>query len=88
MDDRRAVSCGNALVSSLHRLLRDEEVAGSNPVTPTNKCPGQTLSVSERPGHSSCSAADPEHSSQVGVIFTRRRDEGSLRLVLTLHPAP
>ena len=32
MDERRAVSGGNTLLSDLHRLLQDEEVAGSNPV--------------------------------------------------------
>ena len=37
MDDRHAMSCRNALVSSVHGLLRDEEVAGSNPVTPTTQ---------------------------------------------------
>jgi hypothetical protein len=36
MDARRAVSCGNALVSSLHRLLRDEGVARSE--TPIGVC--------------------------------------------------
>jgi hypothetical protein len=41
MDGRRAMSCGKSLVSSLHRSLRDEEVAGSTPVTPTTKGPGQ-----------------------------------------------
>jgi hypothetical protein len=32
MDDRHDVSCAKALVRSLHRLLRDEQVKGFNPV--------------------------------------------------------
>jgi hypothetical protein len=40
-DAKHALSCGNALVGVLSGLIRDEEVAGSNPVTPTIETPGQ-----------------------------------------------
>jgi hypothetical protein len=39
-------------LDDLPTVLRDEEVSGSNPVTPTTQCPGQSPSchVDQRPG--------------------------------------
>jgi hypothetical protein len=42
-DTEPVLSWGNNLVAGSPALLRDEEVAGSNPVTPTTKVPGQEL---------------------------------------------
>ena len=51
---RRLDSAGIGVWRSLvARFVRDEEVAGSNPVTPTTKSPGQALAMSRWPGPSS-----------------------------------
>ena len=51
-DDKHVLNCANTLVKTSPTLLRDEEVAGSNPVTPTNKTPGQELLAKLRAGRS------------------------------------